>query len=116
MLRFLFDENFDHDIVRGVTQQLPDADLLTVQGAKRRKMLDPDLLAWAAVEGRIVVTHDVNTMTKYAYDRVRAGEVMPGVFIVPDLMEIGDAIEQLVLLITCSDPSEWENRVLHLPY
>jgi DNA-binding PadR family transcriptional regulator len=31
-------------------------------------------------------------------------------------MDIGDAIEQLVLLIACSDASEWENRVLFLPY
>jgi hypothetical protein len=115
MLRLLFDENFNHDILRGVTLQLPDPELLTVQDAKRRKTPDPNLLAWAADEGRIMVTHDVNTMTKFAYDRVKAGEVMPGVFVVPDLMDIGDAIEQLVLLITCSDPSEWENRVLFLP-
>lgn len=116
MLRLLFDETFDHDILRGVLKQLPDADLLTVQGAKRRRTPDPDLLAWAADDGRIIVTHDVNTMTKYAYDRLKAGEVMPGVFIVPDDLEIGDAIEQLVLLIACSDASEWENRVLHLPF
>lgn len=116
MLRLLFDENFDHNILQGVKKRLPDADLLTVQEARRRKISDPDLLAWAANDDRIIVTHDVNTMTKYAYDRVKAGEVMRGVFITPENMEIGEAIEQLVLLIACSDASEWENGVLFLPY
>ena len=116
MLRVLFDENFNHDILRGVMKQLPDTELLTVQVAERRRTPDPDLLSWAADEGRIMVTHDVNTMTKFAYDRVRDGAFMPGVFIVPEEMDIGDAIEQLVLLIACSDASEWENRVLFLPF
>jgi predicted nuclease of predicted toxin-antitoxin system len=32
---------------------------------------DPEVLAWAASEGRVVLTHDVRTMTRFAYDRGR---------------------------------------------
>lgn len=41
---------------------------------------DRAVLAWAAQERRIRVTHDVSTVTKYAYERIRAGQSMPGVF------------------------------------
>lgn len=36
-------------------------------------------LAWAAQEGRILLTHDVATSTRYAYERVTPGQLMPGV-------------------------------------
>ena len=40
---------------------------------------DSDLLAWAAATRRVIVTHDVNTMPKYAYQRLRIGNLMAGV-------------------------------------
>jgi len=55
-------------------------DIVRVQDAELSGADDPTLLQWAADEGRIVLTHDVSTMTKYAYERVEAGQPMPGVF------------------------------------
>lgn len=115
MLRLLFDENFHHDIVRGVRRRLPEADLLTVQDAGLRGMSDPDLLAWAAAEQRILVTHDLKTIPKYAYERLAAGETIAGVFALTTATQMSVAIEELTLLIACSDASEWENGVFHLP-
>jgi len=115
MLHVLFDENFDWRILEGVRDHLPDADLLTVQDIGLRKTPDSDLLEWSANSRRILVTHDVNTVPGFAYERLAAGGYLAGVFIVPDTMPIGEAIEELVLIIACSDASEWENRVVHLP-
>lgn len=115
MLHLLFDENFDWRILEGIRDRLPDAGLLTVQEAGLRETLDPDLLDWSANSRRILVTHDVNTVPGFAYERLAAGERLPGVFIVPDKMPIGEAVEELVLIIACSDAGEWENRVVHLP-
>lgn len=42
--------------------------------------------------GRILLTHDVHTMTKYAYDRIRAGLPMPGMIEVREDLAIGQAI------------------------
>lgn len=115
MLRLLFDENFNQRILRGLRQRLPAADLLTVQQVGLAGMPDPDLLAWAAAEQRILATHDLQTMLGFAYERLKAGEYMAGVFAVPEDTPIGRVIDDLVLLIACSELSEWENRVLHLP-
>ena len=81
-----------------------------LQGAK-----DPPLLAWAAEQRRILVTHDLKTIPKHAYERVEAGEAMPGVIAVPDSFAIGQAIEELAILIDCSEQQEWENLVIYLP-
>jgi hypothetical protein len=50
---------------------------------------DPDILEWAAGEGRVLLSHDVSTVPPVAYQRVGDGKPMPGVFILPDRMPIG---------------------------
>jgi hypothetical protein len=59
--------------------------------------------------------HDVATTTRYAYDYVRAGKPMPGVFEVGRQVPIGVAIEEIALLAECSLDGEWEGQVRYLP-
>jgi len=115
MLRLLADENFDHDIVRGLKRWLPELDVVTVQSAGLSGSSDPDLLSWAAVEQRILVTHDFRTIPKYAYQRIRVGAPMAGIFAVPEVLPVGEAIDQLHLLVTCSEHEEWKHIILYLP-
>ncbi len=61
MARFLADENFNNQIVRGILRQSPDIDIVRVQDADLSGADDPTVLAWASQEGRIVLTHDVAT-------------------------------------------------------
>jgi hypothetical protein len=63
MLRLLVDENFDNDIVRGVLRRSMHVDLLRVQDIGLAGAEDPDVLAWAAQDNRILLTHDVATIT-----------------------------------------------------
>ncbi len=63
MLRLLVDENFDNDIVRGVLRRSMHVDLLRVQDMGLAGAEDPDVLAWAAQDNRILLTHDVATIT-----------------------------------------------------
>jgi predicted nuclease of predicted toxin-antitoxin system len=74
MLRFLADENFNNDILRGLLRRQPDLDVVRVQDIGLSGAADPTLLGWAAQQGRIILTHDVTTMTRYAYERVQAGQ------------------------------------------
>src|SRR5438309_346543 len=102
MLRFAADENFNNDIVRGVRRRNPAMDVVRVQDAGLSEADDPTILEWAAREGRVLLTHDVSTMTRYAYDRVREGLPMPGVFEVSRKVPIGVAIDEILLLAECS--------------
>jgi predicted nuclease of predicted toxin-antitoxin system len=116
MLRLLADENFDHDLVRGVMRRRAGLDLTRAQSVGLSETDDPGILAWAAREQRIVLTHDVNTMTGFAIDRVTRGEPMTGLFIVhQEGAALSTIIEDLLLLDDCSDTSEWAGQILYLP-
>ncbi|HEX7379745.1 MAG TPA: hypothetical protein VF278_21655 [Pirellulales bacterium] len=57
----------------------------------------------------------MNTMPAFAYDRVRACQSMPGVFIVPTSMVIGQAIEELEFAAEAIPAEECRNQVIYFP-
>lgn len=115
MLELVADENFNGRIVRGLRRRMPELDLLRIQDTRVAGAEDPDVLEWAAQEGRLVLTHDVSTMTAAAVDRVRGGKAMPGVAEVDPYMPIGQAIEEILLLALASTPEECEGQIFYLP-
>jgi hypothetical protein len=115
MLRLVADENLNNSIVRGLLRRQPELDIVRIQDVGLSGADDPTVLEWAAREGRVLLTHDVSTITKYAYERVRAGQPMPGVFEVGRNVPIGRAIEDILLLAEYSFDDEWEGQVRYLP-
>lgn len=115
MLLLVADENFNNDIVRGLTRRKPDADIVRVQDVGLSGQDDPIILEWAAQENRVLLTHDVSTITKYAYQRVQEGKHMAGVFEIGRTAPIREIIEDLIWLIDCSLEYEWEGQVRYLP-
>ena len=115
MLRLAADENFNNAIVRGLLRRQPEIDLIRVQDAGLSGADDPAVLAWAAREGRVLLTHDAQTLIGHAYARVQGGGGMPGVFEVGREVPIGASIDDLLLLAECSLEGEWEGQVRYLP-
>ena len=115
MVSLLADENFSHRILRGIRLRFKNVNLVVAQDSEVCGAGDPALLAWAAEQGRIVLTHDRQTMTKYAYDRVRSHQPMPGVIVVSDKIQVGEAIELLTMYIVCGMSKEFENSVTYIP-
>ena len=115
MLRFAADENFNGDIVRGLLRRNPTLDVVRVQDVNLSGADDASVLQWAADQGRIVVTHDISTLAKHAFDRIAASQPMPGVFEVRSVAPIGQAIDDLILLAECSFDGEWEGQMCFLP-
>jgi predicted nuclease of predicted toxin-antitoxin system len=76
---------------------------------------DEAVLEWAAREGRVLLTHDVSSLTRYAYERVKAHLQMPGVFEVSRGVTTRTAIEDILLLAELSLPGEWEGQIRYLP-
>ncbi len=115
MLILIADENFNNDIVRGMLRRKPDLDILRVQDVGLSNEDDRVVLEWAAKDGRVLVTHDVTTITNFAYERVRAGLPMPGVIEVDDDLPIGQAINENLLVVECSERGEWEGQIIYIP-
>jgi hypothetical protein len=115
MLRFLADQNFDGDIVRGLLRRIPELDVVLAYDANLSEALDPDLLKWAAVHERLVLTHDRRTMPDHAAERIRAGLPMCGVVVVPLRFPLAQAIDEIELIARCSLDGEWDDKVQFLP-
>lgn len=115
MLRLVADENFDNDLIRGILRREPAIDLVRVQDVGLSGADDPTVLAWAADEGRVLLTHDVTTLLDFAYQRISAALPMPGVFAVSDSATFSQVIEDLLMLVECSVEHEWDGQVLYVP-
>jgi hypothetical protein len=62
-VRWLADECFDNDIVRGLLRRSPGLDLIRAQDVTEIAGRDDSkLLAWATENGRVLLTHDLATM------------------------------------------------------
>jgi len=69
-MQWVADENFNNDIVRGLLRRRPDIDLVRIQDVGLSGVDDPTVLEWAANEGRVLLSHDASTITRYAYERL----------------------------------------------
>ena len=115
-IRLLADENFDHIVVRGLFRQAPALDLVRVQDVGLTGASDQTILAWAAANGRILLTHDRSTVPDFAYARLADSLPMTGVFVVDDRAAIRDCIDSLLLIDEESDTPEWNGQVIYLPW
>ena len=115
MLFLIADENFNNAIFRGLLKNKPDLDIVRVQDVDLLSVDDPVILEWAAKEDRILLTHDVATITKYAYERVKSKKYMPGVIEVNRKVPFGVAIEDILFIAKTCEHGELEGQILYLP-
>lgn len=115
MLRFLSDENFNGNVLQALVSAQPTLDVVRAQDVGLIATPDPDILAWAAVAGRVVLTRDRNTLVGFAYDRVRAGMPMSGVVVTRDDLSIPDQLQDILIVALCSGPSGIDAQVVFLP-
>src|SRR5260370_477827 len=115
MIRYLADANLHDAIVGGCLRREPSMDFLSANDAKLEGVPDPEVLALAAAQGRVLVSHDFQTMPRHFGDFLQAHGFSPGVLLLPQYVPIGGAIEELVLIWGTSDADEWQNRILRIP-
>lgn len=115
MIKLLADENLDNTIIRGLLRRNPDTDIVRVQDVGLSGEDDPIVLEWAAAEGRILLTHDVATITCYAYARLAENLFMPGVIEIPTNVSIGRVVEDLFMILECGTPKDLDGQIYYLP-
>jgi len=113
-VRFQADADLNAEIVAGVLRQEASIDFQTADEAHLRQLPDPEVLALAAHEHRILVTHDRRTMPRHFADFIRQHS-SPGVFVIAQTVSVRVAIEELVLVWAASEREEWRNLIVQLP-
>ncbi|MGL5809177.1 MAG: DUF5615 family PIN-like protein [Nocardioides sp.] len=113
--RFLADENIDPDLVLGLRRRVESVDIVRMQDVGLRTMDDPEILQWAAHEGRILISHDIKTMPGFAGERMAAGLPMHGVILLHSTLPLAHALDELAAVAGASDAEEWNNQIAYLP-
>ena len=114
-VKYLFDEDLNGRIVRGMRRRISELDSTTVREAELPEASDPAVLDWAASQGRVVITHDHRTMRPCAEDRLKTGLPMSGLILVRQAAALGQVIDDLVLIAEATTAEEWEGTIVFLP-
>jgi hypothetical protein len=113
-IRFQADADLNEDIVTGLVRRAPEIDFKTAEEAELGGLSDEVVLARAAADGRVLVSHDGKTMPGHFADLIASGE-SPGLLIIPQKLDVHTAIEELLMVWAASEAEEWKNRVARLP-
>ena len=115
MIRFQADADIRHKIVLAVRKREPAIDFASAADSALNGVPDPEVLALAAQQGRILITHDRRTMLDHFRERLDRGESSPGVFVVSQSAPLGPVVDVLVTVWAASYPAEWQDQIRHLP-
>lgn len=115
MLRLASDADVRNGIIRGLRRRAPEIDLVRVQDALPEGTPDPSILAWAAIENRVLITNDRETMIGFASERLAAGDPLPGVILTTNEQSIGGSVEDTLIIAECMADDEIRNQMVFLP-
>lgn len=113
--RFLADHDLNEHIIDGLLRREPGIEFIRSRDVGLGDSPDDIVLQYGAVQGLLLVSHDVNTMTAHAYARVARGQPMAGLLMVQQTNPIAPIIESLLLIWSASELEEWQNQVWFLP-
>ena len=116
MLPLLSGECVHMGIVRGLRRREPTLDIVTVREVGLDNTPDPDILEWAATEGRVIITGDVNTLIGFARGRVQLKRPMAGVLALRQHASMGRLLDDILLLAECCTSAEVEGQIIFVPF
>lgn len=108
------DADLNQNIVTGVLRREPTIDFRTATAAKLEGVKDGEVLAIAAKQKRILISHDRKTMPS-EFAQFISDRQSSGVIIVSRKVPIETIIEELILIWAVSNAEEWINRIAKIP-
>jgi hypothetical protein len=113
-VRFQADADLNHVILLAAVRRQPEIDFRSAVAARLAGLEDLAVLAIAAQEDRVLVSHDQTTMPTH-FARFIEAQSSPGLIIVPQHIPPAAAAEDLMLIWHATDAAEWTNRIFFLP-
>jgi hypothetical protein len=111
-IRFQADADLKHAIVAGTLRRAASVDFRRAEAVPLEGLADPFVLELAAKEGRVLVSHDVNTMERHFQDFIQ-NRNSPGLILIPQTrVGIGQAIDGLILLWETLDATDLDRHLL----
>lgn len=114
-IRFQADADLRQAIVTGVKRRQPNLDIQSANEAGLEGIKDPEVLAIAARQGRVLITHDRKTMPT-EFGQFVAAQNSSGVLIMSQNLPISEAIDAVILVWEASTAEEWINQIMTFPF
>ncbi|MCU0918622.1 MAG: DUF5615 family PIN-like protein [Planctomycetes bacterium] len=114
-VRFQADADLNQVILLARVRREPLIDFQTATVAGLSGVDDPMILARAATDGRVLVTHDRRTMPRHFFAAFSGGEVSARLLVIPQSLGIAAAVDDLILIWVVTEAEEWLNRITILP-
>jgi hypothetical protein len=112
--RFQADADFNQKIVLGLRRREPAVDFRDAHEGGVIGAPDLDVIRIAAESGRVLVSHDRKTMPAH-FARFLESRSSPGVIIVAQDLDVGAAVEDLLLIWAASEAEEWRDKLGFVP-
>ncbi|HYW45501.1 MAG TPA: hypothetical protein VE959_21745 [Bryobacteraceae bacterium] len=113
-IRFQADADLNPEIERGLRRREPAIDFRGATSVIPDGTSDPDVLRFAADDGRVLVSRDVSTMPEF-FERFISENESPGLLLIPSRRSIGTVIEGLLIVWLTWTPEDLRNQVRWIP-
>ena len=113
-IRFQADADLRVPIVKGLKRCEPTVDFATAHEAGLTGLDDHVVLALAASNGRVLVSHDVSTMPE-EFSRFIQQQTSAGVILISQDLSYREAIEGLLRIWSNTEAEDWHNVLSFLP-
>ena len=114
IIKFQADNDLKRAIVNGVKRRQPAIDFQTAEEAQLDGLPDEEVLAFAASERRVLVSHDHRTMPVHFANFIATQE-SAGVILIEQRLTLREAIDELLMIWEASIAEEWINRLEFIP-
>ncbi len=114
---YLIDENLTVTIALQLRRHAPYLSVLAIKeaGAPPKGMLDPEILIWLETNNYRLVTNNRTSMPNHLSDHLAAGRHIPGILVIANPLNIGELIQELILIWQISFPDEYRDQIIYLP-
>ncbi|MEH2448751.1 MAG: DUF5615 family PIN-like protein [Nostoc sp.] len=114
-VRFQADADLKQAIVTGTVRRQPNLDFQSAYAAGLEGKKDSEVLAIAAQDSRVLVTHDRKTMPA-EFGQFIMSQTSCGVLVLSQNLSISEALEAVILVWEVSTAEEWVNQIMSIPF
>lgn len=116
-IRYLLDENVDPILRQELLRLEPTLTVWQVGmlGSPKLGTPDPEILIWCEENEFILVTNNRKSMSGHLQQHLAKNRHATGIFTLSENMNLGETIEELLLIASASSAEEYRNLILYLP-
>jgi hypothetical protein len=120
-LRYVFDEHLRGELWKAIqfhNGRAPDPiDVVRVGDPPDLPLSskDPDILAWAELHQRVLVSRDKRTMVADLAAHLQRGRGSPGLFIIRRGADLAPVLAFVIYAASAGDEDQWRDQIVYIP-